>query len=183
MNYREPSTVGMIPASTDYVYITLFCCVRILLNQPGFHVTEFVRVIWSQLEITKSTCTDLRIWKFSGHPKEATNTVTGWPGDVFPEHDINDWVVVSSILYIHPYLGKIPILTNIFQRGWNHQLDDLCKFLCVFCLAFLPHIQCWKAIVRCRMMSEIFPMSKELDEPPNKAQNETIPSHHRRYDM
>ena len=25
--------------------------------------------------------------------------------------------------YFHPYLGKIPILTNIFQRGWNHQLD------------------------------------------------------------
>ena len=23
----------------------------------------------------------------------------------------------------HPYLGKIPILTNIFQMGWNHQLD------------------------------------------------------------
>ena len=23
---------------------------------------------------------------------------------------------------IHPYSGKIPILTNIFQRGWNHQL-------------------------------------------------------------
>ena len=23
----------------------------------------------------------------------------------------------------HPYLGKIPILTNIFQRGWNHQLE------------------------------------------------------------
>ena len=22
-----------------------------------------------------------------------------------------------------PYLGKIPILTNIFQMGWNHQLD------------------------------------------------------------
>ena len=21
----------------------------------------------------------------------------------------------------HPYLGKIPILANIFQRGWNHQ--------------------------------------------------------------
>ena len=25
--------------------------------------------------------------------------------------------------YFDPYLGKIPILTNIFQRGWNHQLD------------------------------------------------------------
>ncbi len=33
------------------------------------------------------------------------------------------WVVVSNIFYFHPYLGKIPILTNIFQRGWfNRQL-------------------------------------------------------------
>ena len=32
------------------------------------------------------------------------------------------WVMVSSIYYFHPYLGKIPVLTNIFQLGWNHQL-------------------------------------------------------------
>ncbi len=32
------------------------------------------------------------------------------------------WVVVSNIFYFHPYLGKVPILTNILQRGWNHQL-------------------------------------------------------------
>ena len=25
--------------------------------------------------------------------------------------------------YVHPYLGNIPILTNIFQMGWNHQPD------------------------------------------------------------
>ena len=31
-------------------------------------------------------------------------------------------MVVSNIVHFHPYLGKIPILTNIFQRGWNHQL-------------------------------------------------------------
>ena len=24
----------------------------------------------------------------------------------------------------HPYLGKILILTNIFQMGWNHQLEN-----------------------------------------------------------
>jgi len=30
----------------------------------------------------------------------------------------------SKILYFHPYLGKIPILTSIFEMGWNHQLDD-----------------------------------------------------------
>ena len=30
----------------------------------------------------------------------------------------NSWVVLSNIfLYVHPYLGKIPILTNIFQVG------------------------------------------------------------------
>ena len=33
--------------------------------------------------------------------------------------------------YFHRYLGSIPILTNIFQRGWNHQLvyDWMCFFL------------------------------------------------------
>ena len=34
-------------------------------------------------------------------------------------------VVVSNIFYFHPYLGKIPILTTIFQRGWNHQLGNV----------------------------------------------------------
>ena len=28
------------------------------------------------------------------------------------------------MFYFHPYLGKIPILTNNFQMGWNHQLDN-----------------------------------------------------------
>ena len=41
-----------------------------------------------------------------------------------------NWAVVSNIFYFHPYLGKIPILTNIFQRGWNHQLVN--KFMFVF---------------------------------------------------
>ena len=36
------------------------------------------------------------------------------------------WVVVSNIFYFHPYLGKIPILANIFQMGWNHQLVFVC---------------------------------------------------------
>ena len=32
------------------------------------------------------------------------------------------WLVVSNMFYFHPYLGKIPIFTNIIQMGWNHQL-------------------------------------------------------------
>ena len=34
----------------------------------------------------------------------------------------NNWLVVSNMFYFHPYLGKIP---NLFQRGWNHQLDKI----------------------------------------------------------
>ena len=46
--------------------------------------------------------------------------MTKWP-DVLPS--VSSWVVlVSNIFYFHPYLGKIPILTNIFRMGWNHQL-------------------------------------------------------------
>ena len=37
--------------------------------------------------------------------------------------EIYCWVVVSNMFYFHPYLGKIPILTNIFHMGWNHQPD------------------------------------------------------------
>ena len=33
-------------------------------------------------------------------------------------------VVVSNIFYFHLYLGKISILANIFQMGWNHQLEN-----------------------------------------------------------
>ena len=35
------------------------------------------------------------------------------------------WLVVPHISYVHPYLGKIPILTNIFQGGWDHQLEKI----------------------------------------------------------
>ena len=38
---------------------------------------------------------------------------------------LNHWVEVSNIFYFNPYLGKIPILTSIFQMGWNHQLDQV----------------------------------------------------------
>ena len=31
--------------------------------------------------------------------------------------------MVSDIFYFQSYLGKIPILTNIFQMGWNHELE------------------------------------------------------------
>ena len=44
------------------------------------------------------------------------------PGMIPKTRGIQDWVVVSNIFYVHPYLGKIFNLANIFQMGWNHQL-------------------------------------------------------------
>ena len=47
--------------------------------------------------------------------------------------------MVSSIFYFHPYLGKIPILANIFQRGWNHQPVVFLKIpwpICIHLLGF-----------------------------------------------
>ena len=38
---------------------------------------------------------------------------------------MQNWVVVSNIFHVHPYLGKWSNLTNIFQMGWNHQLENV----------------------------------------------------------
>ena len=42
----------------------------------------------------------------------------------------------------HPYLGKIPILTNIFQVGWKHQLGmygylQIIQIIYVYFIIFL----------------------------------------------
>ena len=40
---------------------------------------------------------------------------------------IYNQVVVSIIVYFHPFLGKWSNLTNISQLGWNHQPDNECR--------------------------------------------------------
>ena len=50
----------------------------------------------------------------------------GWRLDAYhgnpqPSFFKGYWVVVSNIFNFHPYLGKWSNLTNIFQKGWNHQ--------------------------------------------------------------
>ena len=52
-----------------------------------------------------------------GHPSQALEFSMGF--SMVDDRTLAQpgWVVVSNIFYFHPYLGKIPILTNIFQRG------------------------------------------------------------------
>ena len=38
-------------------------------------------------------------------------------GHVYKFKYVTAWVVVSNIFYFQPYLGKISILTNIFQMA------------------------------------------------------------------
>ena len=37
------------------------------------------------------------------------------------------WVVATQIFFIFiPTWGNDPIMTNIFEMGWNHQLEYIC---------------------------------------------------------
>ena len=45
------------------------------------------------------------------------------------------------------FLGNDPILTNIFQMGWNHQLDRY-LLLTVICVTFQCHVSCRRGKTR-----------------------------------
>ena len=79
-----------------------------------------------QMAIIRST------WSTSPPKKKTTWYFwkRGWT-PIFPHFKWFVYMVLfrkSNIFYFHPYLGKIPILTHIFQRGWfNHQLEKPCR--------------------------------------------------------
>ena len=45
----------------------------------------------------------------------------GWRWCQDPQESARWWF--QTFFNVHPYLGKESILTNIFQMGWNHQLE------------------------------------------------------------
>ena len=51
----------------------------------------------------------------------------------------------NDIFYFHLYLGKVSILTNIFQMGWNHQLVQGRN---PFCPVFVAVSDQWKVKAR-----------------------------------
>ena len=84
------------------------------------------------------------------------------------------WLVVLDVFYFHPYLGKIPILTNIFQMGWNHQLvllgawedeDETSDPQIVVHISLLLKVFCWWNLRRCpnglRMQEDSCMLSSE----------------------
>ena len=54
------------------------------------------------------------------------------------------WVVVSNVFYFHPLFGEdAPILTNIFQMGWNHQLEIVSDGFTMFQGGFIHMLSEW----------------------------------------
>ena len=80
-------------------------------------------------------------------------------------------MVVSNFFYVHPYSGKIPILTNIFQRGWNHQLVKKNMFGFRFSQREGERVKIWLRYFRMgqRMgMSECHGHNKKERQPSNE---------------
>ena len=65
-------------------------------------------------------------------------------------------MVVSKIFYVHPYLGKIPSLTKIFQMGLKPPTSPLCP-------------QCWR-ICFPRRVTKVVPKAMTIGRVPNNAQ-------------
>ena len=70
------------------------------------HTTDFPKQM-----VVKSKGNPLGWWNIIIWPDEMEN---GYLGGGF-----------KYFLFSSQNLGKIPILTNIFQRGWNHQLATI----------------------------------------------------------
>ena len=86
---------------------------------------------WVKYIISSEICNISHIPPNGKAGKSSTQTYTGgtWaicdrslPEGSCLELSKQNSVVVSIFSYFHPYLGKLSILTNIFQMGWfNHQ--------------------------------------------------------------
>ena len=88
---------------------------------------------WSLL-LSRSSCGPLwfHTWKISNFKRSqqkrlvAFNYFDGIFWVIFRMQQNTGWWF-QIFCCVHPYLGEIPTLTNIFQRGWNHQLGDVCS--------------------------------------------------------
>ena len=106
------------------------CKVRLFLNFFAFLFRVlcclfFTTCFWGHFQPNQITLVLPALASLMGRQKETVTTVEVLCAKRLQKED---WVVATQIFFIfHPYLGKIPILTNIFQIGWNHQLEEMGK--------------------------------------------------------
>ena len=96
-----------------------------------------------------------KTWTISRRPEKIHPGKLRWNLKIIPKwikaNQLNRtfiWVVVSNLFCFHPHLGKIPILTNIFQMDWNHQLASFwgnqnVSFWVVYLVCQLQFLPSW----------------------------------------
>ena len=85
-------------------------------------MSKWWKLIQSCSRITPSTWTSSRSCVKTVHWIRWDSETGSW--SKLLTNKISSWWF--HFFYFHPYLGKIPYLTNIFQKGWNHQPDKIC---------------------------------------------------------
>ena len=109
------------------------------VERHGFEATHFfqhevfppqknwvAQILGLSFEVPSRERSHIRAWAFW----KIIDSRVGWdmwsfPGGYFIMNVLFTrwWFQIYFIfIYFHPYLGKISILTNIFQMGWSHQL-------------------------------------------------------------
>ena len=121
IGYRWTFPIGRFIAPT----------MRFSLQHPerGVHLDLVCRTLFSPRRSmdTKPALSRNGMWSTNIqniHSEKFGKASRATKGGLFKEKPFyHYWLVVSNIFYFHPYLGKVSILTNIFQTGWNRQLD------------------------------------------------------------
>ena len=81
---------------------------------------------WRRWDIRFADLAQFLLWRSPSLPSDGRANAPGEHSTLVRTRGIviqTNGQMVSNIFHFHPYLGKITILTNIFQRGWNHQLE------------------------------------------------------------
>ena len=102
-----------------YTWITVIhcSCKHVQLQNATRHdpLRGKTRMVWDRFAATFRSIGRQRKWKLISLPPQKM---------VGQEKPAKNSSTVGGFIFfwIHPYLGKIPILTNIFQLGWHHHL-------------------------------------------------------------
>ena len=120
-----PRLWELVSTRGSWHLLTIFCCVKDGIPNspcssdawPGFGAKGIRKQIFSLKgtfgglkSIPSNNQRTVRRVSFSNQDSSFNQLMTRW------------WF--QTFFIFHPYLGKIPILTNIFQMGWNHRPDD-----------------------------------------------------------
>ena len=109
-----------------YIYISLYtnhhCPLSLGLTGRSLFPGKLGIVGWW---ISRSSCWKRKAWKMCTSVSSVSRVF--WDPGFFGKKTCLGGGNSKNV-YVHPYLGKIPILTFIFfQRGWNHQPDAFSK--------------------------------------------------------